>query len=276
MSTFSFRPKPNPPFDKKQTAAAPLAAAGQLDWFEPARLRLWQEKNPQRCLKGLESASQGKTLGPLSRLVKAETTGYALMALKDYDRASAQFASLELWYPAGYAQLLGGKLEATRQYWLKLLTLQPTHWAICLFGLVTRQPAQPPTFLQVRNYLEADLYHLITTGQAQLANNVLSHLDWLAQWNPEAYKLAGRALMHAGWLAQAGPLLLKAQATYPHDPEAYFHLAQFYCGQLDAAATVKLPGNPTVQKGPAILMLKQCLLMNPQYGPARELLEAIV
>jgi tetratricopeptide (TPR) repeat protein len=190
-----------------------------------------------------------------------EMLGLAYAKLEQYDKATETFSSITDHYQAGYAQMLKGDMDQASALWRPLLIERQNHWCLMLYGMVTSSLNCLPTFLQVRNHLEADIIQLSQAGRDVMVHNLLNYVDIISDINYEAYKFAGRALYHAGRQTEAGPFLLKGQKTLPNDPEVYFHLGQYY--------------HAIGKDEDARLMLHQCILISPNYVPARSLYSVI-
>lgn len=264
--TGSHKPGMRPPIGSAGASVSlglPMSFAPLLQ----ARQALYVQHNAMMCLRHLNDPTlrarlerNGQSAWP-QVAVYVELGGYALLSQQQYEAAAQHFAQVGRRYLAGYAWMLAGDMEQARQQWVQLVPQRGNHWCVHLFGMVTKQLTTYPTFLQVRNHLEADISHLVTAGQEESLANVLAALDTLAQSNPEAYKLAGRALMNVNRLAPAKPLLLRAQSILPQDAEIYFHLGQLYARSENWRE--------------ARLMLRQCLAINACYTPAQWLLEKV-
>jgi hypothetical protein len=190
-----------------------------------------------------------------------ELMGLILRSQRRFEEARAIYDKVADHYQAGYCALLRGDLPRVERHWSRLLEKHPTHWCLSLYGLVTNQLEAFPSLLQIRNHLESDIASFIAADRPDYVENVLGHVDLLMQINLESAKFAGRALLYAGWLGRAAPLLLQGQRVLPNDPEVYFHLGQLSLLQEHFPE--------------ARLMLRQCLMINPAYRPAEELLTKI-
>lgn len=169
-------------------------------------------------------------------------------------------------YQAGYGYLLCGAWSRVQPYWQQVLERHPGHWCLTLLGLVQGNLQTVPTMLQLRTHLEVDIANLIRGRQPQMLMNLLGQLHLLAESNAEVFKFAGRALLHNPPLLdrqteQAGALLNYGQQLLPVDAEVYYHLAEWRLAMNQAEA--------------AKPVLKQCLLMNAAYVPARDMLDAL-
>lgn len=227
-----------------------------------ARSTLLVEKKPDDALSLLLPWMQEQQKHSLlERRPLIELVALAYEFKQEYDEAASCFLSIEDFYQSGYCRMLKGDLESAFDCWKNLLAMRSNHWCLTLSGLVTGHLSSVPTFLQIRNHLEADVVHLVQAGQDLLVTNMMRYAGVLADINFETYKFLGRGLLNAGKLGEAGVLLLKGQQVLPNDPEIYYHLGQYYHAL----------GNRT----DALLMLQQCVLISPHYTPARWLLEEL-
>ncbi len=223
---------------------------------------LFLENNPTMALElAAPLLAERSKLSFSEERTLVEIAGLSEEFLQHYDEASRYFISISDYYQSGYCQMLKGSLHSALEFWKPLVMMRQNHWCITLYGLITNQVRSLPTFLQIRNHLEADIFHLIHANQMGMVNNMLQHVDFLAHTNLEAYKFVGRALLHAGQLDRCVEYLLRGQKTLPNDPEVYFHLGQYYflVRQFEEAS----------------LLLNQCLLITASYTPARDLLDKI-
>lgn len=225
-----------------------------------ARQALFINHQPDSALDILlpltgEEALQRFSFG--NRRALFELIGQAYEKKGQYDTATDYFMTIADYYQAGYSQMLKGDPDRAAQCWQPLLADRPNHWCLALYGMATNTLNMLPTFLQIRNHLEADIIQLSRAGQRMAVQNILYYLDLLSDINYEAYKFAGRALFHANRLDEAGTYLLKGQKILPNDPEVYYHLGQYYhaVGRLEEAR----------------MMLHQCILISPTYTPALDL-----
>ncbi len=227
-----------------------------------ARKALFLEDQPDTALSLLAPLLESRAdLSAEDERPVVELAGLCYERKHLFDQACDLFYSIMDYYQAGYCLMLKGHPEKATEHWKHLLMMRPNHWCLTLYGLVTSSLNCIPTFLQIRNHLEADIVHLTRAGQTIMTNQLLLYVDLLSDVNYEAYKFAGRGLFNAGRIKDAGPYLLKGQRILPNDPEIYYHLGQYYhaIGELKQAS----------------MMLRQCLMINATYTPARWLLDKI-
>lgn len=228
-----------------------------LSFLQEPRDLLFVENEPQKAEAALRPHMNApKTI--YEKRAVFELMALILRAQQRYDEAIKLYEQIGDFYQLGYCAMLQGKLSQVQQAWGRVLAVRQDHWCVSLYGLITRQLRSYPTIFQVRNHVESDIANLIAANRSEYLENLLTHVDFLTQINLEAPKFAGRSLMNAGVLDRAGGYLLKGQKTLPNDPEIYFHLGQY------SAALQHFKE--------AELMLKQCLLISPNYRPASDLL----
>lgn len=233
--------------------------------FTPAQQALFLNHQPAEALSALAPHLTAFREGQLKDAAEIRfLITLAAMAHQEsgqYGEAARLYESIGDDYSAGYAHLLMGNIDATRAAWTKVAQRRPNHWCVSLFGMVTGNPNSIPTFLQIRNHLEADILLLAAAGQTKMVQNIVFALEFLAGINYESYKYAGRALFHSGLLSDVEAILLKGQKILPADPEVYYHLGQYY------AAVGRTPEAKSA--------LQQCLMISGTYTPAQALLESL-
>lgn len=238
----------------------------KFSMLNPARDCLFKQGKFDDAFELLNPFLNNKTLTPEEKKAVYQLAGLIRMKQLRFNEASGYFKQVDDAYMSGYCQLLMGEFQNIQGYWQPLLKSRINHWCIALFGLVTMQLNHYPTMFQVRNHLESDIGNLLAAGRDDMLKNLLSYVDLLTQVNLETPKFMGRALINniddtSDWLDEAGALLLKGQKTLPNDPEVYYHLGQYRLMKK--------------QKEAAILVLNQCLMMNKDYTPAKDLLHKV-
>jgi tetratricopeptide (TPR) repeat protein len=239
--------------------------------WQQARELLWTQAKPRACIalltpwwearKGWGVPAKANTTVPDTLTALGELLGLAHMQLGAYPNAETVFREAGLLYLQGYAALLGQNTQACHYAWTKLAEEQPKHWGLYLLAMSQRSLNYAPSFMQIRNFIETDISNLLRAKCWAYLENITCYFDYLAQINPEVYKLSGRSFLNEGKMIVAHKLLSQAQHYLPQDPEIYYHLGQYY----------EACQSPTE----AVLMLKQAVMMNPTYGPAKELLEKL-
>lgn len=246
-----------------------MTQAFKYSQLHPVRNVFFKEDNPSEAFSQLESFMSRDDLNPQEKKAVYQLAGFIRMKQRRFNEASDYFKKVDDHYMAGYCMLLMGEFQSIQNYWQPLINTRLNHWCIALFGLVTMQLNHYPSMFQVRNHIESDIGNLMLAGRDEMLKNLISYVDLLTQVNLEAPKFMGRALINnieltsdeSFWLNEAGKLLLKGQKTLPNDPEVYYHLGQYRVmkNEMDSAR----------------LVLNQCLMMNTDYTPAKDLLSVI-
>lgn len=230
-----------------------------------------ESRSAHTCLKALKPfRQQYQTLinsQPGLHRAVWELEGYAYQAQRKYRQAAEAFMSIPDGLLAGEMHLASGNIPAAVNCFAKSQQIpggteqRDTPWGSILLGLITGKLHALPSILQVRQHLEANIALLLSAGQSHFLNNLARYSDFIAQVNPEGYKLLGRGVLHGGAAHLAGQWLLAGQQQQPQDPETYYHLGQWY------AAT----GEPNKARR----ALNQCLMMSPMHPPADALINAL-
>jgi tetratricopeptide (TPR) repeat protein len=233
--------------------------------FEAVRTLLWVNKDAKEAFKQLP-------INPLEvdvhhyptaiRHLVVDLTAEIFLQRNDVTRALLLFKKYERHEDVMLCLVAKKSYKEAEAYWQthgKRLPNENHAWAETLVATVKGNLTFWPTFLQLRNRLESDVYRFGQLKAYDALDNLLAYVVSFAMLNPEVYKLAGRALMFNGFQVQARPLLEQAIRNNPIDAESYFHMAQFYISN-------RLPHR-------ACLLLRQVLLMNPTYTPAHALLK---
>ncbi len=183
-----------------------------------------------------------------------------LLCLKDYDEAFKIFDILNCKYECGFIKLAKGQIKEAEKLWKQCKDQSPAvNWGLSLVSLLNLTVPKGLTFFQIRNFLERDLKLLIDNKHLQLAENLISASDILAEYNPESYKFIGRVLLQSGYVGQSFEFLEKSREICYSDPEIYFLLADYYVKSNDISSAIKT--------------LKKSIKMNPAYFPSKNMLE---
>ena len=131
-------------------------------------------------------------------------------------------------------------------------------WAAKLIQFVEGYVAYPPSFFQIRNFLEIDLNLLIQAKRPEFVENIINGADIFYSVNPESYKFIARVMMFNDYLDLAVHYLFKAKDKFYYDPEMHFMFAQCY---IKTGELLKAKDS-----------IKACLSILPDYIPAKLLL----
>jgi len=155
----------------------------------------------------------------------------------------------------GYCKFFSGDFASAKVIFRTIASSDlRADWAEKLIQFVEGYVAFPPSFFQIRNFLEIDLNLLIQAKRPEFVENIINGADIFYSVNPESYKFIARVMMFNDYLSIAVHYLMKAKDKFYYDPEMHFMLAQCYI------------------KTGEILLAKQsinvCLSILPNYIPA--------
>lgn len=162
----------------------------------------------------------------------------------------------------GYCKFLSGDLGWAKGIFGTIASKDfRADWAKKLIQFVEGYVAYPPSFFQIRNFLEIDLNLLILAKKPEYVENIINGADIFYSVNPESYKFIARVMMFNDFLEVAVHYLLKAKDKFYYDPEMHFMLAQCY---------IRTGEYPSAKKS-----ILACLEILPDYIPAKMLLEKL-
>lgn len=187
--------------------------------------------------------------------------GYAYYHSHQFEKAFEVFDGLKLGYQKGQCQLMLGNLEQAYDIFDKATPTSAVLWGRCLVELVQMKLSKPPSFLQIRNFFESDLNMFIECGKTDYAENLIRWNELLSDLNSETYKFIGKVLLFNGYYKLAKDYLTRSKDILPGDPESYYYLAHFYSKFEENEIAIKL--------------LKQAIEINPEYAPAKGMLERL-
>lgn len=161
-----------------------------------------------------------------------------------------------------YCKLLSGDAEKAKNEFSKIENQDlRANWGKKLIQFVQGYVTVLPSYFQIRNFLEIDLNLLIYAGQAQFVENIINGADLFYSVNPESYKFIARVMLHNDFSQIALYYLNKAREKFYQDPEMHFMMANCFIKQneIDMAKD----------------SIKHCLLISPEYFPAKHLLDSL-
>lgn len=139
------------------------------------------------------------------------------------------FKKSENIFGCAYCLFLRGKIDEAGVLLNLIRNSSPAvNWLLCLISIIKGDNKEVPTFLQIRNFYEADLNMLIFYKNFDMAKKICMNLGFLARYNKEVYKLTARVLLDNGWGQDAVTYLKKSIDIYYKDPEVHFILAEAY------------------------------------------------
>lgn len=214
------------------------------------------EKSPESAIELLTYYIENNENPPAAIL---HWLGLCYLENDDYTSAKEAYLKFNGFYQAGFCELLKGNIEEAKILWANCVNSEVKYWSQCLETICLGTIDKEPTFLNIRNHLEADFGYLLRAGQEEFINNILNLVDNLVDINLETYKFIGRSFLHNGYENVSVSYLLKGQKILPNDPEIYYHLGQYsqHVGAYNEAAS----------------MYKHCILMSPSYTPANDRLK---
>lgn len=134
-------------------------------------------------------------------------------------------------------------------------------WGARLIQFLEGYVETPPTYFQIRNFLEIDLNLLINAGQADFVESIINGADLFYSINPESYKFISRVMLFNNYIEIALYYLNKAKEKFFYDPEMHFMMGNCYYKKGEI---------PKARKA-----LANCLSILPQYFPAKNLLDRL-
>lgn len=162
-----------------------------------------------------------------------------------------------------YCKLLSGDTQGAKVEFLKISKNDlRADWAAKLIQFIDGYVMNPPSYFQIRDFLEIDLNLLLQAKLPQYVENVINGADIFYSINPESYKFIARVMLNNDFPEVALYYLNKAKDKFYYDPEMYYMLANCYIKQGE------------IQLAKA--SLNNCLSILPEYFPAKKLLQNIV
>lgn len=164
---------------------------------------------------------------------------------------------------AGYCCIVLDRFDRARELFEKTADVDiRAHWGLFLLQMLTGVISKPPTYFEVRNFLELDLNILILYCKGDYVERIVRYADYMAFYNPECYKFIGRAFWANNLMSAAMFFLRKAKDKLYNDPELHYLLGYiYYHNDKDEAKCKKA--------------LSTCLEILPKYAPAKQLLSQI-
>lgn len=135
------------------------------------------------------------------------------------------------------------------------------HWGLFVLQMIEGDISMPPTYFEIRNFLELDLDIFMTYCKGDIVQQIINYSDYMEFYNPECYKFIGRAFWAHGYLPAAMFFLKKAKERLYNDPELHYLLGYIYYTNKDFVNSKK--------------SLQTCIEILPDYNPAVKLLEKI-
>ncbi len=166
-------------------------------------------------------------------------------------------------YPLVYAYclFLAEDLGMAKQILLTVDSIRG-NWLKELISLTESMQMFNPTYFEIRNFLELDIDLFIISQKVNYMDKLLDYSSRLAEINKETYKLVARVLFNNNFLSLSKTFLDLYKNVVYYDPELNFIYAKYYILQYDYKK--------------ALESIDQCLLIVPEYYPAKLLKKEII
>lgn len=156
---------------------------------------------------------------------------------------------------AGYCYIILDKFDKARNLFEQACQYDiRAHWGLFLLQLLTGEISKPPTYFEVRNFLEIDLNILILYCKGDYVEKIIRYADYMAFYNPECYKFIGRAFWANNLMPASMFFLRIAKEKLYNDPELHYLLAYIYYNDNNLSKCRQA--------------LETCLNILPEYAPA--------
>lgn len=177
----------------------------------------YKEKDYSKIKKMLEKSSDSWSFNVSAKIKLAENK--PMEAFQLFDKANNL-------YGCAYCSFLNGDLKEAKVL-LKLAesSYSFVNWLLFLINLVEGDLGYT-TYFQVRNFYEQDLEMLIQNHQFQIAENIISHTDYIADFNREVYKYCARVLFNNEYIKEAEIMLNNSLNICYNDPETHYIMGE--------------------------------------------------
>ncbi len=157
---------------------------------------------------------------------------------------------------SAYTNLVLGNLSKAEKLFEKEAPIDTrAHWGLILLQMLSGDIVTPPTYFEIRNFLEVDLSILLTYCQGNFIERIIKNADMMAYYNLECYKFIGRAFWAHNYMPAAMFYLRRACERMYKDPELHYLLAYINYSNIK-----------NIQE--CIKEIDICLRILPEYGPA--------
>lgn len=147
----------------------------------------------------------------------------------DIEGAYKDFYYAENIYGCAYCCFIKGNIRETEILLKSIRYSSPAvEWLLTLTEIIKGEKKKVPSFLQIRNFYEADLNMLIFYKNFDFAKTICKHIVYLACYNKEIYKYTARVLIDNNEAKAAILYLQKSIDVYYRDPEVHYMLADAY------------------------------------------------
>lgn len=162
----------------------------------------------------------------------------------------------------GYCELIKGHLSNAKKIFAHLSNYNPrAHWALREIQFIEGYVTFLPTYFEVRNFLEIDIYLFLKAKKLDWVENIINGDDLFFSVNSESYKFIARVLMYNNYPEVAKIYLDKGIENSYSDPEIHIIMADYYLYKNN--------------KDMAKKALNNCLRVLPNYFPAKKKLSEL-
>ena len=162
----------------------------------------------------------------------------------------------------GYCELLKGNLDNAKRILAPISKNNPrAHWALRMIQFIEGYVTFLPTYFEIRNFLEVDIYLLLKAKKIDWVENIINGDDLFFSVNSESYKFIARVLMYNKFSEVAKIYLDKGLENTYGDPELHIILADYYIFKNEIEKAKKT--------------LNNCLRILPGYYPAKKKLQEL-
>ena len=152
------------------------------------------------------------------------------LTIGKYDEAQKAYIKAKNSTGAVFSLIMLSNLDEANYYLINSNNSPAKSWCKFLINLFSKSNNVKswPTFLQIRQFLEFTVYHLLLAEHNKYLNSLLLNLDGLMEANLDSKKMVGAAYFHFGKLDEAIDYFLSAASKNQFDGEIYFNLGQIY------------------------------------------------
>ena len=216
---------------------------------------IYKKKNYKKAIEALNSSKVLKQTN-YQRLL-AEALFYA----GNFPESAIIFNNLKMNYHLGLCYLFLGDYKTAQSIWKETTASPAQNWSLFFCELLTNNIKTPPSFLQIRTFLERDLNLFLKFKKTLYIQTIIDYSEILADINPETNKIIAKTFLYNNYPNYAKEYFVRAFDFTTQDAELYY-----LCGIYNEM----INDIPEAQK-----CLKQAILLNDNYVPAKLLLEKL-
>lgn len=153
-----------------------------------------------------------------------------------------------------YLAIINKDLDSAEAVFNKIDSAR-AQWGRRLVSILKGYIKEPPTYFEIRNFLEVDVDFLLKNNLIDYVEQFLGSLEYLSSINNETYKFVGRVMYENHLMSAALKYFEQAKNIYYNDPELHFMFYKYY---------LKLHNYEQ-----AYFYINECLNLLPDYYPAQ-------